>query len=298
MEEYMNPFKISLLAVVIAGAGLLSGVAVSAPAGTVYGQAYQPGMGVGKQQAQIIYFRAADVAGESAAHVYVDGEFQNALLTNSFTRFCVSPGEHSLGAYQNDAPNYKGKTLAPKMALSGGKTYFMQVGSAADGRPVEVSEAQAESVLKGLHQQVHLLSRASAVQSCQLQPEYKEYVLSGDVLFKFGKSMRHDMTPQGRQAVGKLIGQLHEEHVNLDSIEVIGHTDPIGRESSNYALGARRASTVREMLIDGGLPAANIQATSAGSSQPLVASCSGSRQAQAACYAPDRRVVVRVKTQH
>jgi len=294
----MNPFKTSLLAVIVAGTGLMSGAAVSAQVETAYGQAYQAGMGVGKQQAQIIYYRAADVAGESAAHVYVDGEFQNALLANSFTRFCVAPGEHSLGAYQNDAPNYQGKLIAPKMTLSGGKTYFMKVGGSANGRPVEVSEAQAESVLKGLHQQVHLLSRASAVQSCQLQPEYKEYVLSGDVLFKFGKSMRHDMSPQGRQAVASLIAQLHEDRVNLDSIAVIGHTDPIGKESSNYALGARRASTVREMLIDGGLPAANIQATSAGSSQPLVASCSGSRQAQAACYAPDRRVVVRVKTQH
>lgn len=293
----MNLFKTSLLAAIVAGAGLMSGAAVSAPLVTAYGQAYQPGLGVGKQQAQIVYYRAADVAGESAAHVYVDGEFHNALLPNSFTRFCVAPGDHTLGAYQNDAPDYKGKHSAAHLTLVGGKTYFVKVGAGDNGRPELVNEAQAENALKALHQQVHVLSRASAVQSCQLQPEYKDYVLSGDVLFRFGKSKRSDMTPAGRQAVAKLITQLHEDRVSLDSIEVIGHTDPIGQESTNYALGARRASTVREMLIDGGLPAANIQATSAGSSQPLVASCSGSRKEQVACYAPDRRVVVRVKPQ-
>lgn len=292
----MNLFKTSLLAVIV-GAGFMSGMTFSAPPATTYGQAYQPGMGVGKQQAQVIYYRAGDVTGEAAAHVYVDGELQNALLANSFTRFCVAPGDHTLGAYQNDAPDYKGKATAPHLMLSAGKTYFMKVSGAADGRPEQVTQAQAELALKSLHQQVHILSRAKAVQSCQLQPEYKEYVLSGDVLFKFGKSMRRDMTPAGRQAVAKLIANLHEDRVSLDSIEVIGHTDPIGKESTNYTLGAHRASTVREMLIDGGLPAANITATSAGSSQPLVASCSGSRQQQIACYAADRRVVVRVRTQ-
>ena len=293
----MNPFKTSLLAVMVAGAGMMSGVAVAAPAPTAYGQAYQPGMGVGKQQAQVIYYRTADVAGETGAHIYVDGEFHNSLLPNSFTRFCVAPGDHRLGAFDKDAPDYKGKSSATHLTLVGGKTYFMKVSENADGRPEAVSEAQAEAALKGLRQQVHVLSRASAVQSCQLQPEYKDYVLSGDVLFKFGKSDRRDMTAAGRKAVGALIAQLHQDRVNLNSITVIGHTDPIGKESANLMLGARRASTVREMLIDGGLPAANIQATSAGSSQPMVESCSGSRQAQIACYAPDRRVVVRVKPQ-
>ncbi|WP_157640075.1 OmpA family protein, partial [Burkholderia ubonensis] len=61
------------------------------------------------------------------------------------------------------------------------------------------------------------------------------------------------------------------------------------------ALGARRAATVRRMLIERGLPAAKISTQSAGNTEPVVDDCRGSKQELIACYAPNRRVVVRVE---
>lgn len=65
----------------------------------------------GSEQAQVIYYRTTAVSGADAAMVYLDGEFQAALLPGMYTRFCVTPGEHSLGAYQNDAPDYREKVI-------------------------------------------------------------------------------------------------------------------------------------------------------------------------------------------
>ncbi|MFJ2713266.1 OmpA family protein [Pseudomonas sp. NPDC087346] len=75
---------------------------------------------------------------------------------------------------------------------------------------------------------------------------------------------------------------MKSDNTPLQHIEVIGHTDAIGSDSSNQALGLKRAQTVRRLLIEGGLPAAS--ARSVGSREPVSGDCDGR----------DRRVVVRV----
>jgi len=66
---------------------------------------------------------------------------------------------------------------------------------------------------------------------------YKDYVLAGDVLFNFGKSSIGDISAAGRRAVGALIAELQRDRAELKSLEVIGHTDPIGNASANRQLG-------------------------------------------------------------
>lgn len=41
-------------------------------------------------------------------------------------------------------------------------------------------------------------------------------------------------------------------------LTVVGHTDSVGSESYNYGLGMRRATTVRDYMVDQGLPADRI----------------------------------------
>jgi len=294
----MNKVNTSLIAMMVAG-NLFSFSAQAAVEPNVYGTAYQPVASVAPSQAQVIYYRTNAVTGPDAAHVYVDGEYQSALLTGMYTTFCVPAGEHSLGAFLKDAPYYKGKEAQPyRDNFVGGKTYYVMVDGNSAGKPIVVSAQQASNDLKGLRAQVHTLNRASAVEQCRYTAsKTMDYALSSDVLFNFGKSGRNDITQQGRQAINELIGKINKDGVQLNRIQVIGHTDPIGKPATNMRLGQQRANTVRTLLVQGGLPARNLSASSAGSDELVVNDCSGTRAEQIQCNAPNRRVVVRVQTQ-
>ncbi|MHC2599034.1 OOP family OmpA-OmpF porin [Kluyvera sp. 1366] len=251
----------------------------------------------GSEQAQVIYYRTTAVSGADAAMVYLDGEFQAALLPGMYTRFCVTPGEHSLGAYQNDAPDYQGKSdQAFRAAFKGGKTYYVRVDSQHNGRPQAVRSAEANEELKTLRLQKHALSRASSVVACAYNASpVVDYTFSSDVLFNFARAGEADVKPAGRQAITALVGKLKRAQQTQNRIEIIGYTDPIGSDSSNQQLGQQRADTVRQQLINQGISAANITARSMGSSQPLVLCKRGSQQEKIACNAPNRRVIIRVE---
>lgn len=277
--------------------GLAAALALSvagAHAADNFGRSYQPVAAVGEHQAQIVFMQD-NAAAQGSANVYIDGEYHSALLPGGFTTFCVAPGSHTLGAFVNDAPSYQGKRTQPwRTMLEGGKTYFMKVSQGQNGMPEALSRRDAERALQSMRLQSHTLSRASAVEACQYLEGQKEYTLSGDVLFRFGRSDRNSITSQGQKAVNDLVSQIQREHSDIRSIQVIGHTDPIGSEAANAALGQSRADTVRQLMIEAGVPARTITASSVGMSQPVVETCSGSIAEQITCYAPNRRVAVSV----
>ncbi|WP_429412424.1 OmpA family protein [Paraburkholderia sp. WSM4174] len=290
------------------GAGPMAGAGTQP--GKVFGQTYAPVGQVGPQQAQIVYYRDASAgAGRSAAaDVYVDGELQTALLPHGYSIFCVKPGQHTLGAYIHDAPLYTGKTTGGSRAeLKGGTTYFVKVAPAgSNDAPIMVPRNEAEAQLQGMRAQMHVLSRASAVEACDpasipvtsapvAQPvAAKEYTLKGDTLFAFGKSGNRDMTGKGRAEISRLAERILAENASLEAVTVIGHADLIGSDAAAQKLGEQRAMTVRRMLIDQGIPAQKITAESAGNSDPVVADCSGTMQQKIACNEPNRRVVVQL----
>ncbi|ADG16480.1 OmpA/MotB domain protein [Paraburkholderia atlantica] len=283
--------------------------------GKVFGQTYAPLGQVSSQQAQVVYYRDASAgAGRSAAaDVYVDGDLHTALLPGGYSIFCVKPGEHTLGAYIHDAPLYKGKTTGGSRAeLKGGMTYFVKVAPVdSNGAPVVVPRNEAETQLQGMRAQMHVLSRASAVQACDypsvpvVQPAaaaqpavVKNYTLKGDTLFAFGKSGSRDMTGKGQAEISRLAEKILAENASLEAVTVIGHADLIGSDAAAQKLGEQRAMTVRRMLIEQGVPTLKITAESAGNSDPVVAECSGTMQRKIACNEPNRRVVVRVNLSH
>ncbi|NWE20687.1 OmpA family protein [Pseudomonas sp. P7548] len=264
-----------------------------------FGNGYQPVAPVSDGQAQVIYYRGTDGQQRGSANVYVDREFHTSLLPGGYTAFCVEPGSRTLGAYIGDAPSYRGKTTDLYSAkLEGGKTYFLKVRENGNGAPLAVTRADAERELAGSRAQVQALSRASKVQQCNFVDKpaeaFKDYALSGDVLFAFGKSGYQDISSRGRVAILELVTQLNREHAKLDRVVVVGHTDPIGSYQANQTLGLKRAQTVRRLLIDGGIPSTAVVARSAGSSEPVTDECYGSKAEQVVCNAPNRRVVVRV----
>lgn len=306
MFKRITVFNAALLSLALASAPFATaeGFTPGAVSSKVFGNQYMPVTPVSDRQVQVVYYRSSAMGTQQgAAHVYVDREFHAGLLPGGYSAFCVAPGNHSLGAYVKDAPQYKGKTTDVFSAsLDGGKTYFLRVREDGYGAPQAVTRVEAERELAGMRKQVQALSRASTVQACDYQAmpvaQFKDYAVSGDVLFAFGKSGYQDITHQGREAIRQLVTRLKQENANLDRIEVVGHTDAIGSAAANRTLGLKRAQTVRRLLLDGGLPSSAVSASSAGADQPVSNGCYGSRSEQIACYAADRRVVVRVDTRN
>jgi peptidoglycan-associated lipoprotein len=66
---------------------------------------------------------------------------------------------------------------------------------------------------------------------------------------------------------------------------VEGHADERGTREYNFALGARRAETVKEYLVARGIPASRMRTTSYGKERP-VAVCD-----DISCWSQNRRVV-------
>ncbi|AWA05733.1 porin OmpA [Aeromonas hydrophila] len=122
----------------------------------------------------------------------------------------------------------------------------------------------------------------------------KNFALSSDVLFAFGKST---LKPEGVAALNTLYQQIVDVQPKDGSAVVVGYTDRIGSDAYNLKLSEARARTVADFLVDKGLPAGKVAIEGRGEANPVTGTqCNGIKaKAQLiACLAPDRRVEVRV----
>lgn len=118
--------------------------------------------------------------------------------------------------------------------------------------------------------------------------------LQADSLFGFDQD---SLQADGKQALDKLLQEL--KGVNVDAVQVTGHTDRLGSAAYNAKLSTRRAEAVRNYLVQvGGMPANLVTATGVGSAQPETSAneCKGMKASQAliTCLRVDRRVEVQV----
>lgn len=74
-----------------------------------------------------------------------------------------------------------------------------------------------------------------------------------------------------------------------DTVEVIGHTDDKGSAGYNLKLGQERADAIKGALVDLGVPAERIIATSKGESEPLAPNISEENKAK------NRRTEIKIK---
>lgn len=118
--------------------------------------------------------------------------------------------------------------------------------------------------------------------------------LEADSLFGFDQD---SLQADGKKALDKLIEELRG--VNVEAIQVTGHTDRLGSKAYNEKLSTRRAEVVRNYLVQvGGLSSSKVTAVGVGSTQPETAfgQCKGVKASQAliTCLRVDRRVEVEV----
>lgn len=119
----------------------------------------------------------------------------------------------------------------------------------------------------------------------------ERHALAGDALFAFDRSAAADILPDGRREIARIAAEL--KAMPDASVQVIGHTDRLGTEAYNQGLSQQRALTVRQQLIEAGIPASAVVALGAGGSQP-VKQCDDAlaHHALVACLQPNRRVEI------
>lgn len=73
---------------------------------------------------------------------------------------------------------------------------------------------------------------------------------------------KDEFTEESKQAVDKILSEIARRPV--PDVLVVGHTDAVGTDAFNDALGQQRAETVRLALIRLGVPPADVRAISRG----------------------------------
>jgi OOP family OmpA-OmpF porin len=118
--------------------------------------------------------------------------------------------------------------------------------------------------------------------------------LSGDTLFKSGKSAIKDLTPEGKAKLDDLAARIKAAG-KIDTIRVVGHADKMGKASANMKLSQARAAAVASYLKKQGVKAGKVITAGKGDTQPLV-QCDAklAKEELKACLQPNRRVEVEV----
>jgi len=123
-------------------------------------------------------------------------------------------------------------------------------------------------------------------------------VLTANVLFEFDRDGRGDIRAYSLQSLERELARLREEGRTLEAVELVGHADRLQGRGYDYnqGLSERRARTVREWLVERGVPADAIRYTFRGDTEQVQA-CDGvkPREALRECLIPNRRVEVRLQ---
>jgi OOP family OmpA-OmpF porin len=117
--------------------------------------------------------------------------------------------------------------------------------------------------------------------------------LSADALFAFGRSGPADLLPQGRRELDTLAAGLRGAR-ETSRMRITGHTDRLGSPSFNEQLSLARATTVRDHLVQAGVPARGMQVQGKGETEPKVQCEQKRREELINCLAPNRRVEIEV----
>lgn len=99
-------------------------------------------------------------------------------------------------------------------------------------------------------------------------------IVLNNVLFDFDKST---LKPEGKAEIDKLVAEMGK--FPKDTVVVVGHTDSVGTDAYNMALGQRRADAVVAYMKAAGIDAARVGSKSMGESQPAVPNDSAANRA-------------------
>jgi outer membrane protein OmpA-like peptidoglycan-associated protein len=135
----------------------------------------------------------------------------------------------------------------------------------------QAAEAQADAARKAADQalkekadiRAQLLAQLNQV--LQTQDTARGLIVNmSDVLFDFGK---YTLKPEAREKLAKISG-IVMAHPGLN-LQVEGYTDSVGSDQINQQLSERRADTVKDYLIQQGVPGSTVTAQGFGKANPV-----------------------------
>jgi outer membrane protein OmpA-like peptidoglycan-associated protein len=135
----------------------------------------------------------------------------------------------------------------------------------------QAAEAAAEAARKAADQalkekadiRAQLLAQLNQV--LQTQDTARGLIVNmSDVLFDFGK---YTLKPEAREKLAKISG-IVMAHPGLN-LQVEGYTDSVGSDQVNQQLSERRADTVKDYLIQQGVPGSAVTAQGFGKTNPV-----------------------------
>jgi outer membrane protein OmpA-like peptidoglycan-associated protein len=138
---------------------------------------------------------------------------------------------------------------------------------------VELVDARSAAVVeKGRAPQlVTLMSEAEVKQKFgQTLASLPAAPIRFTVYFQFDSDA---LTDESRRLVPRILAMVKERSAR--EVTVVGHTDRMGSTPENFALGLKRATTVRNLLTSAGLNSSIVDVTSLGESDPVVRTANG-----------------------
>lgn len=253
----------------------------------------------GNHQARIVFLRPGPVQPTATpADVFVNGRFHSAVLPGAYAEVLVCAGSHQIELQSRATAGIDpAKPPSLTVQVKPQQTAYVAVNDPRVNPALRTLEANALPPEIGqLQRQNHAVSRVPEAKNCK--PQETRYNLASELLFQFGKSDVQDLLSTGETEIIRLARKIRQEHANIESVQVIGHTDPMGAKDLNLRLSQNRAETVRNILVAAGLPADRVSAKGVGDSQLVVFDCSSKRLSRAetlGCNQPNRRVEVLVR---
>lgn len=162
------------------------------------------------------------------------------------------------------------------------------------GGPMRQAKPMRTRFVPPVYRSPEPMAQAPVVAPAPMPKPMMQVKLQADTLFGFDQDT---LQSDGKRALDKLMVELRD--VNVQSIDVTGHTDRLGTQAYNAELSIRRAQTVRDYLVQtGGVLASQVTVAGVGSTQPKTpfGECQGvvASQKLITCLRVDRRVEVDV----
>lgn len=255
------------------------------------------------EKALAIFYRTPDVKG-GAMNIYIEGEYQGALLDSSYTSVSVCANAQELASSFVSSQQFGHRPKGIKHSFSRGTTEYIKVVLNEKGEPtfVRVDEAVAKAemaTLKG--KSAHTLSRVTN-KSCSpssVKSSTSNVLLTSELpAWKINKSSYRDMRSKFKVELKQFARKIKAIGVeNIAYIEVKGYADPKGTEKYNLALSQERAKSISMALKSLGIQVP-VKAVGLGKSNFIVEDCgtlhAKNNAAMNMCNQPNRRVEISV----
>lgn len=252
-----------------------------------------------EQHSRVVFIRNKEYIDGKAINIFVNSEYLASLLPGGYKTVYLCKGDNKLlGKHTDVRSKYRPKEYKGQIYnIKDNKVNYFLVEKSEDGSPTFKSVPEESINKENLNEQTHTLSRVDRNKSCGKQPQVlKKITLEAGALFKFDKHDRKNMLEKGKKEIINVANTIKDEKAKIDRIDVIGYTDPDGTAEYNNKLSKRRASSVRRLLVENGIPTNIITSEGRGETDLIIANCyskhSTNTKARNLCNQPNRRVEI------